>query len=176
MKPRPNITGPADLVADAWGQLHRGAEQVGFFLADFAKDTSEFTIAEWCLVGTEEASDDVGLLHVTLSDEVQAEVIQWAFATGRCLIEAHSHGPRWPAEFSSTDVLGLDEWVPHVRWRLRGRPYVALVTGGADFDGLAWVDASTDPVQVDRLVAGDIDLVATARTLPKIPSIRANDE
>lgn len=173
---RPNITGPADLVAQAWEQLHHGAEQVGFFLADFVEDDGEFKIVEWRLVGTEEEFDSAGPLHVILSDEVQAEVIQWAFSTGRCLVEAHSHGPRWPAEFSPTDVLGLDEWVPHVRWRLRGRPYAALVAGGTDFDGLAWVDASIDPVQVDRLVAGSIDLVATGRTLPKVPFFRAADE
>jgi hypothetical protein len=171
----PIITGPAEVVGNAWEELHDATEQVGFFLADFVEADGAFRILDWRLVGAHEEFDEAGF-HVTLGGEVQTEVIQWAFSTGRCLIEAHSHGPRWPAEFSRTDVLGLDEWVPHVRWRLRGRPYGALVVGGTDFDGLAWVDTSTDPVQVSRLVAGSLDLAATCRTLPKIRLTRAANE
>jgi hypothetical protein len=171
----PFITGPADVVEQAWADLHHAAEQVGFFLADFVEANRTFKILDWRLVRAKEELDGA-VFHVTLDNEVQTEMIQWAFSTGRCLIEAHSHGTLWPAEFSRTDVLGLDEWVPHVRWRLRGRPYAALVTGGIDFDALAWADASTDPAQVERLVAGSLDLVATGRTLPKIPLIRAANE
>lgn len=172
----PIVTGEPVVFAQAWEDLHQAAEQVGFFLADYDNATGAFHLLEWRLVRSE-GFDTFGPLHVTLSDEVQTGVIQWAFSSGRCLVEAHSHGPRWPAEFSSTDLLGLDEWVPHVRWRLRARPYGALVVGGRDFDGLAWVEAAVTPVQITTLTAGAIDLTATMRTLQRGPLERpAGDE
>ena len=104
---------------------------------------------------------------MALTDEAQASAIQWAWSAGECLVEAHSHGDRWPAEFSVTDLSGFEEWVPHVRWRLRGLPYAALVTGGADFDGLAWIDTSGLPEQVALIVGEGRELVATGRTLTR---------
>jgi hypothetical protein len=76
--------------------------------------------------------------HVSLSDEVRGEVIQRAHELGGCLIEVHSHGGGPPVSFSVTDLLGFEEWVPHVRWRLRQRAYVALVFAGHAFDALVW--------------------------------------
>ena len=89
-------------------------------------------------------------VHVTLADEVRPRLIKTAWDSGHCLIEAHSHGPRGPAEFSRSDLLGFDDWVPHVRWRLRGRPYAALVVAGRSWDALAWV-GGPQPVVVQTL-------------------------
>jgi hypothetical protein len=57
-------------------------------------------------------------------------------------------------EFSGSDIAGFGEWVPHVRWRLRGRPYVALVFDGGVFDALAWdtedgLASAVPTIQVD---------------------------
>lgn len=89
-------------------------------------------------------------LHVTLADEVRPRLIKTAWDSGHCLIEAHSHGPRGPAGFSPSDLHGFDDWVPHVRWRLGGRPYAALVVAGQSWDALAWVESS-QPVAVQAL-------------------------
>lgn len=76
--------------------------------------------------------------HCHLTDEVRALVIARATVLEACLIEVHSHDDVSPVWFSPTDLRGFEEWVPHVRWRLADRPYVALVFGGREFDALVW--------------------------------------
>jgi hypothetical protein len=154
------------LIEDAWSDLHVRPEQVGFFLADFDEDAATFRLLEWRLALPDDFEEG-GRHHVALTDEAQASAIQWAWSAGRCLVEAHSHGDRWPAEFSVTDLSGFEEWVPHVRWRLRGLPYAAIVTGGEDFDGLAWVDTSGRPEQVAVITGEGYNLVPTGRTLSR---------
>ena len=76
--------------------------------------------------------------HFELTDEVRAHVIKRAHDLGACIVEVHSHGGPLPAAFSPSDLWGFREFVPHVWWRLKGRPYLALVATRRDFDGLAW--------------------------------------
>jgi hypothetical protein len=106
--------------------------------------------------------------HVTLRDEIRPEIIKWAADADACLVEAHSHGDIGTACFSPSDVWGFSEWVPHVRWRLGGRPYAAIVTAGETFDALAWVDSGSDPAQITVLDTGAETLTATAETLPRL--------
>jgi hypothetical protein len=89
-------------------------------------------------------------MHVMLADGVRPRLIKTAWDAGHCLIETHSHGPRGYAEFSTSDLRGFDEWVTHVRWRLRGRPYAALVLAGDRWDALAWIDGP-QPVTVKAI-------------------------
>jgi hypothetical protein len=97
-----------------------------------------------------------------------ANFFKWAWDAGASLVEAHSHGDTVPACFSPSDLLGLDVWVPHLRWRLRGRPYAAIVTAGDTFDAIAWIDGADQPEQIHHLeIMGKGKLAATARTLPR---------
>ncbi len=74
-----------------------------------------------------------------LADHVRPEIIKHAHANNYVVIEAHAHnGFGWSAQFSLTDMDGLAELVPHMLWRLKGRPYVALVFTENDFDALVW--------------------------------------
>jgi hypothetical protein len=90
--------------------------------------------------------------HLALTDEVRAYVIGRATALEACLIEVHSHENVTPVWFSPTDLRGFEDWVPHVRWRLGGRPYVALVFGGEDFDALLWESDSGLPTALGALL------------------------
>ena len=76
--------------------------------------------------------------HIHLADEMRPMLIRHAIEENACLIEVHSHNHRGVVSFSGSDLAGFDEWVPHVRWRLGGRPYVALVFGYDTFDALCW--------------------------------------
>jgi hypothetical protein len=94
--------------------------------------------------------------HVSLTDDAQAKIIKMAWDRRLALVEVHSH-PRVDggAQFSPSDLWGFDEFVPHVRWRLRGSPYLAVVVGPSDFDALVWRDHSPEPlasIQVDDSV------------------------
>jgi len=77
--------------------------------------------------------------YLELADEARARIIKRAYAVNGCIVEIHSHP--WgdsPAEFSVSDRVGLKQTVPHVRWRLMERPYLALVVGLFSYDALIW--------------------------------------
>lgn len=89
--------------------------------------------------------------HVELHDDVRPRLISTALARGLSLLEAHSHGRRGYAAFSPSDLLGFDDWVPHLWWRLRGQPYAALVVAGDRWDALAWIDGPREPRPVGAI-------------------------
>lgn len=143
----------------------RDIEQVGFFLADFDPATRTFALREWRAVPPE-GFESQSTFHVTLTDAIKTEVIRWAWESGVCLVEAHSHSHLGRAEFSPSDLWGFRDWVPHLFWRLRSRPYAAFITADDAFDGLAWINAADAPEQVERIELGDgVVLTATKRTL-----------
>jgi hypothetical protein len=159
------IVAPAALYRAARENLRGRIEQVGFFLADFHAEEGAFVLREWRPMPPE-AFECQSAYHVTLRDEIRPEIIKWAWDADACLVEVHSHGDNGIACFSPSDLYGFDEWVPHVRWRLRGRPYAAIVTAGDNFDALAWLDDEKEPVQVTAFEVNAVSHAATARTLP----------
>lgn len=102
--------------------------------------------------------------HFELQNHVQREVIKDAHARECCLVEAHSHPFPTPACFSETDILGLLDWVPHVRWRLGGRPYVCLVMAPGSFDGIVFF-AGEAPAVLDNLIVSGIHMRPTGATI-----------
>jgi hypothetical protein len=139
-------------------------ERIGFFLADWSEEGRMFSVTAWMPIDDNQVSSAEGD-HVALADEAQTAVISWARTEGSCLVEAHSHGGRWPASFSPTDTAGFEEWVPHLWWRLRGKPYAAIVTAEKTLDALAWIEGSDDPEQVDCIVVGGTPIRTTGDTL-----------
>lgn len=107
-----------------------------------------------------------------LSDEMRAEIIRWAWAEEASLVEAHSHA-FGPAQFSPSDLEGLEEWVPHLWWRLRGRPYGAIVVADGTVDALAWIEGADVPEQIVTLeIAGEGSIPATGGTLAQLAAWR----
>ena len=165
------IVTTGELYQPAREHLRGRIEQVAFFLADFDPVRQAFMLREWRPMPPE-AFDIQSAYHVTLRDEARPELIMWAWDTDACLVEAHSHAGTGPACFSPSDNWGFEEWVPHVRWRLRSRPYAALVTAGDSFDALAWLDGSDAPTQIERLEIDHSVCQATARTLPRLAELK----
>jgi hypothetical protein len=148
-------------------------EQVGFLLADFEPSTRVFEVRDWRVIGPA-GFEYQSPYHVTLSDETKVEIIRWAWESGASLIEAHSHDGSYPAELSPSDLAGLRDWVPHLFWRLKARPYAAIVTAGYEFDAVAWIEAANRPEQVERIELDDGSTVpATALTLRALERQRA---
>lgn len=125
----------------------RKAEEVVFLYATFTANAFNVHDVE-VVAGADIASQSTQ--HVVLADDIRPRVIKYAWDNDLCLIEAHSHGGQGLAKFSRSDLLGFEEWVSHVRWRLRGRPYAALVTAGKAWDALAWLD-DDEPKPVDAI-------------------------
>ncbi len=130
-------------------------EEAAFLFAEFSNDhggSLSFQVIDWRPIppnGFAYRSSD----YLELKDGIRASLIKKAHDLNACLIECHSH-PRFSPQFSWSDCLGLKEFVPHVRWRLKGRPYAAVVVAADGFDSLVWHDKGSKP---DDFAAIDIE-------------------
>ncbi len=145
--------------------LRSDIEQAGFFLANYEPSRRSFLLGEWLPVPTAGFEIQTGY-HIALTDETQAEMFRRAAAAERTLVEVHSHLGADRAEFSPSDIHGLSEWVPQVRWRVGRLPYAAMVWDESSFDALAWIEPGGEAEQVSELiVTGPESLAPTALTL-----------
>lgn len=96
-----------------------------------------------------------------LMDDTRAMVIKHAHDLRASLIEMHSHAGSWPAAFSGSDLIGFAEFVPHVWWRLQGKPYFAVVVTRKSFDGLAWLIDAETPQRLDGIAVSSSVLKPT---------------
>ena len=143
-------------------------EGAGFFLAAHDPAERAFRLREWRAI-TSDGFESRSEFHLVLRDEIRAEIIKWAWDAGASLVEAHSHDLGM-ASFSLSDIYGLEQWVPHLWWRLRGRPYGAIVVDGETLDALAWIEGADEPEQVVSLaIDGDGSIAATGQTLAGLP-------
>ncbi len=81
-----------------------------------------------------------------LTDETRATVIKRGHDLTASVIEIHSHPLQFGAQFSQSDISGFREFVPHILWRLKKRPYAAVVVARDSIDSLAWFDTVESPV------------------------------
>ncbi len=143
-------------------------EEVGFLFAHSEPKSNKllFQYMDWFPVPPE-GFEHRSSFYCELTDDTRASMIKRAHDLKTSLIEFHSHTGSWPAQFSLSDFEGFDEFVPHVWWRLKGRPYAAVVVTRTGFDALAWVDNPESPQQLSGIRAGDRLLHPTGLSLQK---------
>ena len=141
-----------------------GCEEAAFAFCSFMQTAQEarFDLIEWYAV------PPTGFItrspyFLELADEIRGRVIKRAHDLDASLVEFHSHRSHWPAAFSLSDFAGFDEFVPHVWWRLKGRPYAAVVVAESSFDGIAWIHDETIPVPLTVIDVGGELLLPTGR-------------
>jgi Prokaryotic homologs of the JAB domain len=161
---------PADLHAELLAHLAASKdEQVAFLFTEPPGTGEVLSVSELYKVPPDGFLDQ-SPYYLALSDEVRARILGRATELGGCLIEIHSHA-HGPAGFSATDLSGFEDWVPHVRWRLAGRPYFALVFVGKSFDALVWEEGDGHPGPLDELVVpGEGSFAPTGITLNRLSS------
>jgi hypothetical protein len=116
---------------------------------------------------TPDGFDHRSLHSIELSDVTRGRVIKRAHDLSASLVEIHSHPFPYPAEFSGSDRAGLEELVPHMRWRLKDRPYVAIVVAPGSFDALVWAEPGDAlPTTLAGIRAGAECLKPTGRSEP----------
>jgi len=131
------------------------AEEAAFVYARFERGT--FGFVDWYPVPTSEFVHR-SVYHIELTDGCRARTIKRAHDLECSIIELHSHPHARVARFSGSDCWGFREYVPHVYWRLRSRPYAAVVVVPNGFDSLVWV---SNP----RLPNGTADIVLAGKVL-----------
>lgn len=114
--------------------------------------------------------------YLELTDAMRAGVIKRAHDLGASIIEFHSHPGQDNATFSPSDLAGLTEFVPHVWWRLKGRPYGAVVITPTGFDALAWVESPEAVRLLDEIQVDGVSRYPTGRTLALWEEIRAEQQ
>lgn len=134
-------------------------EHVAFLFTEPAVPGEPLRVCEIYRVPAE-GFDFQSAYHVALTDEVRGYVIKRAWDLDGCLVEVHSHGGGPPVWFSGSDLRGFEDWVPHVRWRLRRRIYVALVFAGSHFDALVWEGDGDAPSPLGELTVDGRDAEA----------------
>ena len=163
------LTIPPSIASTLRDHLAGGrGEQLAFMLAE--PTAGGFLVTD-CRTVAAPGLDDQTPWHLALGEDERGAVIKWAHEDGGVLVEAHVHRDGFAAALSPYDLDNLADWVPHVRWRLRHRPYIALVFSGGTFDGLAWGASYDAPEQVGTLlIEGSPALPATGLTLSKVAS------
>ena len=149
---------PSDVHRALWQHLlprTHGAEDVAFLFASASEEGAvhTFEYIDWSPVPPQGFASR-SAYHLELSDKTRAAVIKRAHDLGASLVEFHSHRGKWPAHFSLSDWDGFEEFVPHVLWRLKGRPYAAVVVTATGFDALVWLKTADAPTRLDALLAG----------------------
>lgn len=127
-------------------------EEVVFVFVDSFKDdeTLTFRFKDWYPLKPEDYVSR-SASHLELTNQIKAEMIKKAHELGCSLIEFHSHLGQKSAKFSPTDWYGFEEFVPHVMWRLKGKPYCAVVVTTRSLDALVWIDKGADPISLSRI-------------------------
>jgi len=162
---------PENVYRNIWKHLlppQAKSEQVAFLFANVSHSAGEIKLEyrEWYAVPS------TGFLfqsasYIELSDETRATIIKRAHDLQTCLVEFHSHLYSYEVSFSQSDVSGFREFVPHVMWRLKGRPYAAVVVGKSNFDALVWPTDANSPELLSEIHVGKRVLRATGATLRK---------
>ena len=138
-----------DLHRDLWNHLlpvHSSLEQAAFLFCTSRTANGDivFEAMDKMLLGTDDFAaqyDD----YLELTDACRRTLIKRAYDHGAMLVELHSHPKAQSAAFSLSDLWGLQETVPHMRWRLQRRPYIAIVVTPTGLDALVWTQEPTKP-------------------------------
>lgn len=165
--PRAVIDFPPPVKREVWQHLlesDRDAEEAGFlFVRPTAMARHSYEVIDWYAVPVEGFAFS-SAYHFELTDETRARVIKHAHDLQASLVEIHSHICEGPAAFSPSDLIGFSEFVPHVWWRLKGRPYFALVASIGGIDGLCWIDGPQAPERLGAIRVGETALAPSGRS------------
>ena len=154
-----------DVIRNHLFSRNTGCEEAAFLFADSVDVAGAWHLVcrEWFPVPPD------GFVHrsrwfLELTDEMRGQLIKRAHDLQCILVELHSHPSQDTACFSWSDLRGFEEFVPHVLWRLPGRPYCALVMTEDSFDGLLWPQPGL-PIAVDTIELEHTTMFSTGLTV-----------
>jgi hypothetical protein len=103
--------------------------------------------------------------HFELTHEMNSRIIKRAHDLNSSIIELHSHLDHKPVRFSYTDWQGFSEFVPHVLWRIKNKPYSAIVITKQGIDALIWVESFNKPLGLNELIIGNEKIIPSNYSL-----------
>ena len=153
---------PLDVSDRLLTYLHAPIERMAFLLAERTSPPDRWTVVDELYLIDQVDYAYQSAYGMELADAVRPRILSWATRPDVALVEVHSHGQlSHKTTFSPTDLDGLAEVVPQMLWRLRGRPYAAVVFGANEVDALAWCHGGQLPTAPSSIVLGDLSLTPT---------------
>lgn len=148
-----------DVHQNLWSHLLpkiEAVEQAAFVFATYEDQntTKKFKCIDWYAVPPE-GFVTRSKYYLELTDGTRAYVIKRAHDLKASLIEFHSHTSHWQAQFSASDLSGFEDFVPHVWWRLKDRPYASVVVTKSGFDAFAWIKDPKQPEYLEGIMVDD---------------------
>ena len=122
------------------------------------------TLLDWYPVQANEYEVQTSY-YVQLVDEIRPKIIKKVFDLDAAIVEIHTHIGTSEAHFSPSDLEGFKEFVPHIMWRLDGKPYAAIVVTVKDFDALIWIDNPNEEAGLTELRVADKILTPNGITM-----------
>ncbi len=96
--------------------------------------------------------DVQGELYLEMKDSERAKIMAFARGKDLSVIDCHSHPKSGKTvSFSPSDKSGITEFAGYARWKLDGKPFMAIVWGESSADAKAWHGDFARPSAVDRL-------------------------
>ncbi len=135
--------------------LQNDLEQVCFLYYENIFDGVKIIldIKDYYLVVPNEYAYQSGF-HVEIKESCQTKIIKTAWDKKLSLGEIHSHPTSLRAFFSQSDLLGFQEFVPHIWWRLKKGPYLAIVLTKMELDALVWIKNAKWDRAVNKIEVG----------------------
>lgn len=158
-----------DLTTDVYRDIHRhvlpphSRHEEAVFVFARSDGAGNFTLVDLYRVPPE-GFDHRSPYFLELTDETRQLVIKRGHDLCASVIEIHSHPLQKHAAFSTSDRRGFREFVPHLLWRLGGRPYGAIVVAEDSFDSLAWFDTVEATVPMAIRLDGNAVMEPTGET------------
>lgn len=136
-------------------------EHAVFLVAE--SSSTDFVVKGYRVLGRSDF-DIQSSYHIQIRSETIGELIKEAHELKLSLIEIHSHVEQEEAEFSWSDWLGFEDFVPHIFWRLPGRPYGALVFADKTIDGLYWDNEAFNHKPISSVIDGAEEYFTTKKS------------
>lgn len=90
--------------------------------------------------------------HLELKDDERAKIMKLARDKKYALIDCHSHiNLEKQVSFSPSDKIGITEFSSYVKWKLDGRPYVAIALNETSSDAVGWQGNYSKPCRIDEI-------------------------
>ena len=145
------ITIPEEFYNELRRHLFKGRKEQGAFL--FATDSGTSSNINLNVEGiylVKSTGWDVQeSSYLELNEQEKVKVMITARNKNCNLVECHSHrSTQGVAQFSPSDVVGLEQFVSYVRWKLPGKKYAALVWTKTSVYGQLWNTDNPIPIPV----------------------------
>jgi hypothetical protein len=144
---------PEQIYRKVHGHLFQNKVEQGAFL--FARheqgQNSRLVVVDFYLVPRRgwEVQEE---LYLEMRDSERGKIMRLARNKKLAAIDCHSH-PHAEDDvwFSTSDVAGITEFSKYARWKLDGKPFVAMVFGKNSVDAVQWDEDFVEARPVDAI-------------------------